>query len=324
MPMLIGIIGYGTVGKTIASGFKAKGHSILINDINPQNSSHTKKELMKQCDIIFICTPSNTVETVIKEINNYAPTKAVIAIKSTVTPGTTRRLAKAFPNLTLICNPEFLRQHRALDDFLNPDRIVIGSDNPKATATLLKLYEDWNCPIFITDPTTAEAIKHFSNALLSVKVAYANEVKNICQKLGVNARKVMEGVCADHRFNPDHLDPDKGLIGGPCLGKDLLALLEACKEMRCKTPLLKATKEYVECPLCRAEKLTKWLYEDKLCWAAYCKTHPDKIIIVLKHHTRYPMPQEKAHLEMIAKTKFPNKKFRGPQSIKDHFHLHEV
>lgn len=83
-----------------------------------------------------------------------------------------------------------------------------------------------------------------------------------------------------------------------------------------------------ECPLCRLaqglDRITQILYEDDKAVACFCKSHPDKVIIVLKHHTRYPMPQEQAHLELIASTKFPDKKFRGPRSILDHYHMHEI
>lgn len=243
--MKIGIVGYGTVGKTLKEAFNLRGHDVFINEIGP-GVWRSKRYLMENCDIIFVCTQTDKVNDAVKELNKHAPSKAVIVIKSTVLPGTTERLAKQYPDLHLAVNPEFLRHYQALEDFLNPDRIVIGSNAPYVVETLCSLYREWNSSIFVCDPTTAEAIKHFSNALLSVKVAYANEVKNICAKLGINAKTVMEGVCADQRFNPNHLDPFKGLIGGPCLSKDLLALVEACEKIGCATPLLKAAKEYVK------------------------------------------------------------------------------
>jgi len=78
------------------------------------------------------------------------------------------------------------------------------------------------------------------------------------------------------------------------------------------------------CPLCREEKLTEWLYEDEICWVAYCKTHPNKILIVLKRHTAYPTQKELTHLKKITLKLFPEKHFREPKSIRDHFHLHEL
>lgn len=78
------------------------------------------------------------------------------------------------------------------------------------------------------------------------------------------------------------------------------------------------------CPLCEAKKETEWFYEDDMVWCAYCKSHPDKVLIVLKRHTSLPMPQEEAHMSVVAHNRFRGKKFRGPRSIKDHYHMHEV
>jgi len=79
-----------------------------------------------------------------------------------------------------------------------------------------------------------------------------------------------------------------------------------------------------ECPLCKAEKITKWLCEDEVCWVAYCKSHPDKVIIVLKRHTPQPTPEEAEHIQQVAEKFFPNKKWRYPKSLPQHFHLHEI
>lgn len=77
------------------------------------------------------------------------------------------------------------------------------------------------------------------------------------------------------------------------------------------------------CPLCKAEKLTEWVYEDEICWVAYCQTHRDKLIIVLKRHTSFPTQEELQHIKKVS-LKWPEKHWRDPQSIRDHYHLHEL
>jgi len=80
----------------------------------------------------------------------------------------------------------------------------------------------------------------------------------------------------------------------------------------------------MSCPLCEAKKLTRWLYEDDMCWVAYCSSHPDKVLIVLRRHARMPTPEEAEHIQQIAEKLFPGKQWRYPHSILDHFHLHEI
>jgi len=80
----------------------------------------------------------------------------------------------------------------------------------------------------------------------------------------------------------------------------------------------------MSCPLCKAEKLTEWLYEDDVCWVAYCINHPSKLIVVLKKHSAQPNHEEAEHIAAVMKKLFPNKRWRGPRSVVEHFHFHEV
>ena len=249
--MKIGVIGYGTVGKAISEGFTLLGYRVYVND---KEKYTPKKWLIKNCDITFICvqTPPKKdgsidlshIYEVIDEINKYKP-KSVIVIKSTVIPGTTVKLSKEYPRITFAVNPEFLRHKHALTDFLNPSKIVIGAFEKNIALKISSLYSRIKVPKIITDPTTAETIKYINNAFLSLKVAFSNEVKNICETLKVNPREVMYAVCLDRRINLSHLDPTKGLIAGKCLPKDLYAIIKLC-ENKCKIPLLKATSHYID------------------------------------------------------------------------------
>ena len=80
----------------------------------------------------------------------------------------------------------------------------------------------------------------------------------------------------------------------------------------------------MNCELCKAEKITQWLYEGELCWVAFCKSHPNKLIMVLKRHTPHPTQKELHYMKQVIARRFPNNHWRGPHSILDHFHLHEV
>lgn len=239
--MKIGVIGFGVVGKAVATAFKSKGFEVYVNDVESivPLKNYSKKSLMTLCDYIFICvqTPSKTngeidltyVYNVMEELTNIQrQTKSdpIIILKSTVVPGTTVKLWSKFNGLTLVCNPEFSREKHALQDFLSPDRIVIGTGNDyPLQQRMLKLYEGWSTRKFLTDPTTAEMIKYIANIFFIYKVAYAMEVQRICNAVGMNATEVLEGVGYDKRIGLGYLDPLVGPINidSPCLPKDLLA-----------------------------------------------------------------------------------------------------
>jgi UDPglucose 6-dehydrogenase len=252
--MRIGVVGYGTVGKAATQAFRERGHSVYINDVKLVEGGVSKAHLMELCDIIFICveTPCqldgcidlSRVEEVVSDLCTR-PGNPVLVVKSTVVPGTTVRLASEFPEVRFAANPEFCRQSHAYEDFMYPDRIVIGALDPGIADQVAEAYKGWNCPIVKTDPTTAETIKYVANAFFTLKVAYACEVARICRVLGVDAKEVMDAVCMDRRINPSHLDPTKGSIprSSPCLPKDLSALIKHLKGKGYDSKLLKAVYE---------------------------------------------------------------------------------
>jgi UDPglucose 6-dehydrogenase len=129
-----------------------------------------------------------------------------------------------------VCNnPEFLREGSALNDSLNPDRIVIGSIDGNGTEKLLELYTSFDCPKLLTDLETAEMIKYASNFFLALKITYSNEMANICERFGVDVYEVMTGVKLDKRIAPKFLDAGAG-FGGSCFEKDLNAMIAKAKE----------------------------------------------------------------------------------------------
>ncbi|MBU2591842.1 MAG: helix-turn-helix domain-containing protein [Patescibacteria group bacterium] len=231
----IGIIGYGIVGQAVAYGFS--NEQILIYDKYKQSDSLEK--VCKESDYLFLCLPTpikedhsgidlGIVNDNVKKINQFTKkTDKIIIIKSTVVPGTTRKLAKKYPQSLFCFNPEFLTEAAFLHDFVNPDRIVIGTDNDLVFRRLSSLYQCIlpTTKIFHTDPTSAEMVKYMANCFLATKVIFANEMFEICQKLAIAYDEVKEMVVADKRIYDSHMKitSTRG-FGGKCFPKDLLAL----------------------------------------------------------------------------------------------------
>jgi|Deesub1362A_J573_1020465.scaffolds.fasta_scaffold05863_2 UDPglucose 6-dehydrogenase len=219
-------------------------------------------EAINKSQITFICvgTPPNpdgsinldyvksAAEALGKALKNKKDFHTVV-IKSTVLPGTTEDVVKpiiekesgkeAFEEFGLASNPEFLREGNAVYDFFNPDRIVIGVKDEKSKEILEQLYNSFNCPKLITDIKTAEMIKYTSNAFLATKISFANEIGNICKKLGIDAYEVFKGVGLDHRINPSFFRAGIG-FGGSCFPKDVKALIAKAEELGEDPKLLKA------------------------------------------------------------------------------------
>jgi UDPglucose 6-dehydrogenase len=212
-------------------------------------------------DISFICVPTPTDESgkidlrAIKEASRSIGERLknktsyhVVVVKSTVVPQTTQSVVtpileeasgkKAGVDFGVGMNPEFLREGKAIYDFMNPDRIVIGGDDPKAQSIIKGLYEGYTCPILEVDTKTAEMIKYVSNSFLATKISFSNEVGNICKRLGIDTYKVMEGVGLDTRISPHFLNSGLG-FGGSCFPKDVKALIGKAADVDYEPVLLK-------------------------------------------------------------------------------------
>jgi len=176
----------------------------------------------------------------------------VVVVKSTVVPGTTEGVVlpalekasgkKAGKDFGLCMNPEFLREGRALGDFLKPDRIVIGSLDARAGNAVEGLYSGFDSPVLRTDLKTAEMIKYASNALLATKISFSNEIGNICKGLGIDAYEVMGGVGMDSRISPHFLQAGAG-FGGSCFPKDVAAVAAKGRELGKETKILDSVLE---------------------------------------------------------------------------------
>jgi UDPglucose 6-dehydrogenase len=138
-------------------------------------------------------------------------------------------------------NPEFLREGQAINDFMHPDRIVIGVESRKAKDILVSLYKSLNAPLVITDIKSAELIKHASNSYLATKISFINAISRICEKVGADIVEVAQGMGMDKRIGPGFLNAGIG-YGGSCFPKDVDAFINIAEKLGCDFALLEAVK----------------------------------------------------------------------------------
>lgn len=195
-----------------------------------------------KCDLSAVESVSKQLALALKEKNSFH----VVVVKSTVVPSTTEKIVlplleefsgKKSGEFGLCMNPETLREGFALEDFLNPDRIILGLTDKKTENVLNQVYADFSSPKFYCGLSEAEMIKYASNSLLAAKISFINEVGNICKKLGINTYTVAKGVGLDKRISPHFLNAGLG-FGGSCFPKDVSALIAKGKELGVKTFLL--------------------------------------------------------------------------------------
>ncbi len=172
-----------------------------------------------------------------KSIGKYMNTFAILTVRSTAPVGSLEALENVLESegkirgkdYELAYNPEFLREGTGIYDFLNPSRIVVGADSPEIAEEIMKLYEKINAPKLKTSIKDAQLIKYASNAFLAARVSFINEIASICESMGADVFTVAEGMGLDPRIGRRYLSPGPG-YGGPCLPKDLMALIRMSEE----------------------------------------------------------------------------------------------
>ena len=233
---------------------KNSGRLLFSNDID-QN--------IKKADIVFIAvgTPSRrgdghadltyvfeAAEKVAKNLDGYT----VIVTKSTVPVGTGAEVKKIIKTINpdalfdVVSNPEFLREGNAIEDFMRPDRVVVGLENEKAKEIMSILYKPLyliETPILFTDLNTAELIKYSANAFLAVKISYINQISDLCEKVGADVHDVARGIGLDKRIGSKFLHPGPG-YGGSCFPKDTLALVQTAKEYNSNLSIVETVVQY--------------------------------------------------------------------------------
>ena len=207
-----------------------------------------------EADAVFIAvgTPSRRgdghadlsyVHAAAREIASALANFTVVVTKSTVPVGTSddveRIIQEARPDadVAVVSNPEFLREGAAIQDFKHPDRIVIGTDDPRARQVMAELYRPLylnQAPILYTGRRTAELIKYTANAFLATKITFINEIADLCEKVGADVQEVARGIGLDNRIGSKFLHAGPG-FGGSCLPKDILALVKTAQDQ--ETPL---------------------------------------------------------------------------------------
>lgn len=203
-----------------------------------------------EADLVFLCLPTPTlpdgsvdielIKEMAAEIGPHLRKGAVVVTKSTVPMGSSQVVAERLgrPDVAVVSNPEFLREGTAVDDFMNPDRVVIGAVDRAAAARVAGLYEPLSAPILVTDPSSAELIKYATNAFLATKLSFVNAVAAICEEVGADIAAVLEGMSADPRVGADFMQPGPGW-GGSCLPKDSRALVALAAGAGYDFPLLR-------------------------------------------------------------------------------------
>lgn len=188
---------------------------------------------------------------IIREKDEYH----LVVLKSTVIPGTTEHLVvplleehsnkKAGEDFGVVMNPEFLREGQAIEDFMHPDRIVLGGIDDRSNEVLRELYRVFDSQFLETSPKVAEMIKYATNSYLATKISFINDVGNICKLLGIDTYKVAEGLGMDRRVSPNFLESGIG-FGGSCFPKDLKALVAKAQEVYYRPGVLNAALELNE------------------------------------------------------------------------------
>ena len=262
----IGIIGQGFVGTAVREGLKPYFDILTYDKFKSFDSTSTLRDVVNKCKIIFVCLPTpmteegkchtDIVEDVVNEINTicdlsdfYGNEQRTVILKSTIPPGTTKKLQQLFDSVDLVFNPEFLTEANAINDYKNQDRIILGGPN-NVTANIKPIFSRAFPTAYIikTDSTYAEMVKYVTNCFLATKVSFANEMYLICQGLDIDYDKVMEYAKHDNRVGYSHWDvpgPDGDFgYGGHCFPKDLMALRYVASKLDSpvKTHMLDATK----------------------------------------------------------------------------------
>ena len=218
---------------------------------------------IKKADIVFIAvgTPSRrgdghadltyvyeAAEKIAKNLDGYT----VIVNKSTVPVGTGAEVKNIIKKINpdalfdVVSNPEFLREGNAIEDFMRPDRVVVGIETEKAKQLMSIIYKPLyliETPILFTDLNTAELIKYSANAFLAVKISYINQMSDLCEKVGADVHDVAKGIGLDKRIGSKFLHPGPG-YGGSCFPKDTLALVQTAKEYDLNLSLVETVVQY--------------------------------------------------------------------------------
>jgi UDPglucose 6-dehydrogenase len=212
---------------------------------------------VKKSLVIFVAvgtppTPSGAADltavlNVARSIGRAMDRYKVIVVKSTVPVGTSEKIREVLKKETkqpfdLLSNPEFLKQGAAVEDFMKPDRVVVGADDVRAGEILRDLYAPFvrtGSPVLLVDVRTAEMLKYAANAFLAARISFMNELANLCEEVGANVDMIRKGLASDSRIGPAFLFPGVG-FGGSCFPKDIRALIDTGRQHQYDMKILEA------------------------------------------------------------------------------------
>jgi len=218
---------------------------------------------VRRSSVIFIAvgTPSardgsadlSGIMDVVREIGRAVNSYKVIAIKSTVPVGTADAVQKKIRSMTrhycdVVSNPEFLKEGAAVDDFMKPDRVIVGTQSKRAERILKEMYSPFlrtGKPFLVMDQRSAEMTKYASNAMLASRISFVNEIANLCDRVGADIESVRIGIGSDSRIGPQFIFPGVG-YGGSCFPKDVRALISTGKKVKYMPHVLSAVERVNE------------------------------------------------------------------------------
>jgi UDPglucose 6-dehydrogenase len=257
----VGVIGVGWVGLVSAACFAELGHEVYARDVVPEKIDSLSRgevtihepglaelirrnrdrlhfttdmaEVLDNARLLFVCvdTPPtysgdadlSRVSSVVDDLDDSGG--HVLVMKSTVPAGTGEKLRSELPGMPYVSCPEFLKEGSAVEDFMNPDRVVIGAapEDHKAADEVAELYSPLGGEVVRTDVSSAEMVKLASNAYLATRISFINEIANVCEEVGADVGEVARGMGMDDRIGPQFLRPGIG-FGGSCFPKDVSSL----------------------------------------------------------------------------------------------------
>ena len=216
----------------------------------------SNSRVVEGAQVVFVAVPTpqgnngaadmSIVAEVLDEIVPQLASGVLVVFKSTVPVGSVAKYQQFFddrsPGVTVLSNPEFLREGSAVSDFFHPDRIVIGTKNQTAAELMIELYRGLDAPVVVTDPISSEMVKYGSNAYLATRITFANAMANLAEAVGADVRDVLLGMGYDRRIGHHFLSPGPG-FGGSCFPKDTRALVAIAEEADYDFALLKGVIE---------------------------------------------------------------------------------
>ena len=245
----VGIIGCGFVGESQAFAFSPISN-VFVYDVDPLKTTHSLNEVL-ECDFVFVCVPTpmnkdgSQNNKFIENVFEKSKKGPIYIIKSTIIPGTTKKIQSNYPNLDIIFSPEFLTERTSKLDMLTQSRIIFGGER-KLTKKVEELFSiRFKSRHYIhTDTNTAEYIKYMNNTFFTTKVSIMNEFYRLAKKMGIDWETALHGFAADQRIGDSHLDvpgPDGKLgFGGTCFPKDLIAFIKYAKKNKINMNILEA------------------------------------------------------------------------------------